>query len=250
MISTQAQVDELLEGLRKLHGELSALRREVIELEKGYEETRRDYELKLGAVNAEAERLERLFHTLSHLPDDGKPLPASRPEPPVIPPRPVIKPESVGAKSVAAPPVKNPRRERKRVLLNYLYYFTDDDQMSDIERLNAVLDDDRHDVGDLLESLEWGDIWRAKYDWETLDEQHARLKDWREALTGRLAYWKERQKGQAGDQIQGLWERRKRVTPEQWADFLDDLARQQQRQNQRLAEEAASLQRRRRAWEK
>jgi hypothetical protein len=249
MAVTQVQIDQLLGRIEVLHGELSIVRRQALALEEAYDVAKRDYELKLGGVNAEAARLEGLRDSLAaRLRGVSQPLPP-RPEPPVVQPPPVFIGDTQPAKIVPPVPVKNPRTERKRVLLDYLYYFTDDAQMAHITRFNAVLDDDQHDVGDLLEALEWGDIWRARYEWESLDAQHARLEGWRVALVAQLTHWKERLSRQSEGQFSALRERREKLTPEQWAAFLDNLAEVQREQNRTLAEKVTELEQRWRARE-
>ena len=243
MSATEAQINRLLKQLEELHARGASTRREVNELEQAVALTRSDYEQKLGQPNGEAERLRVLKASLeARLRGSRRSAPPTpAPTPRVKPPPVTFTPQVEERVAIAPPPPpKSFKRERKAALRDFIYYFSESEQASGIEQINAMLDDERRDIGDILELVEWGDIWKVRSDWETLDEQQQRLEGWQAALEERLAYWQHRLE-QSNNPFHELWLKRKAMTRPAWLSFLDELARRQAQQNQELAGEVAAL---------
>ncbi len=241
MAPTEPLITELLTSLEALLKQIEPLRKRADEIATGLAQTQREYDLKMSAANAEAERLEALKRSLMQRPDERPKAPTSSsrsldPIPPrqidVIDSGPVIRP--------LEPPRESPRTARKRTLLNHIFYFSDAGQNTVIEQINSLLDDEQRDVGDILEMLTWGDIWRARPDWETLEQQQKRLEGWRDALKQRVTYWEKEINRLEQDGFYDLWERRSQLTEAEWHSFLDQMLQDQETDNQRLAREVAA----------
>jgi hypothetical protein len=247
MAVSEVQIEVLLETLEMLLKQIQPLRVRVDEIEKGLAQTQREYEQRLSQANAEADRLEAArLSVLARLNREAAPPPA--PLPPIIeptPPAPIVDLESEPGLLSPAPPPESPRAKRKRTLLDYIFNFTDTGPV--IEKINALVDDDRRDMGEMLELLAWGEIWKARTNWETLDEQWQRLDQWRAALEQRVTYWTNEKKHLEDDQRYGLWDRKSELSENQWKDFLDELFRRQEADNARLSNEVAKLEERLRA---
>jgi hypothetical protein len=245
MPTTQAQINALLKELEKLLGEISSLRQQAMDIERELAVTNKDYEDRLGQANAESDRLEARKHALELLlrenPLPAKALPVSSPEP-TQEIREAVTSSVVSRPAPPAPPPPNPRHKRKSALLDFIYYFSDNEGSTGVEQLNALLHDPQRDMGDILELLTWGDIWKAKYEWESLDEQQLRLGGWQAALTTRRDYW-ERRLQQPRNALDVFHRKRRSQSREEWLSFLEDLARRQEAQNRELAEEVAALER-------
>ena len=82
-----------------------------------------------------------------------------------------------------------------------------------------------NDIGDMLERLEWGDIWQTKASWEAPEEQIKRLESWRDALQGRLVYWEGKRREL---DTHGLLEEWRARDKEEWDAYLDQQAAQQE----------------------
>ena len=238
---TESQIAELLEILEKLLQQIEPLRAQIKQMEKEFTEVQQEYDAKLGQANAEADRLEASRLSLrARLNRKPAPPPVQEPSPPPVPP-----PATIDTRpDPTLPPSPPLRREslrtaRKRALLVFIFNFTDSGPA--IERINAIVDDDRRELGDMLELLTWGEIWKARTDWETLDEQWLRLDEWRLALEQRVAYWIEENNRLKDDPRYSLWERRSELGPKAWQSALDDLLRRQERDNELLAKDVASL---------
>jgi hypothetical protein len=244
MLVTEAHIAELLKTLEALLKQIAPLRTRVAEIEEGLAQTQREYESKLGQANAEAERLEGLKRSvlarLNPVPEPELPTPPPTPDP--TPPPPLIKPEPGIAPP--QPPPETPRVARKRALLDYIFYFADAGETTVIEKINAIVDDERHDVGDILELLTWGDIWRARPDWETLADQWKRLDGWRAALDQRVTVWQQAIRRLEDNDYYELWKRKSELSTAEWQSFLDQLLQQQEADNKRLADEIAKLEQR------
>jgi hypothetical protein len=240
LATTERLITELLTSLETLLKQIEPMRKRAEEIATGLAQTQREYELKMSAANAEAERLEALKRSLARSPQPVDPPPPIPPPPAPVPPPPidVVDP---GVIRPPEPPRENPRTARKRTLLDHIFYFSDAGQNTVIEQINSLLDDEQRDVGDILEMLAWGDIWRARADWETLEQQRQRLYGWHDALKQRLTYWEQEINSLERDDFYELWERRSELTEPQWQSFLDQLLQEQEAENQRLAREVAAI---------
>ncbi len=193
---TQLEIDELLATLKTLVNEIYQVRQQTKELEEELAKVQQDYDKKLGSLNREADTLEKLKSSLKyrlmqnqkstskeeklpdHEQDNGNEV---HPPPEILedtfPKPPPISPEDL-------------RRQRKRALADHVEYFiADSDREPILQLLNAVLHDERRDLGDMLELLSWGEIWTVRAEWERLEEQYSRLQEWQQALSERLTYW-------------------------------------------------------------
>ena len=233
----EAEIQELLDELKVFLDEITSLRQHVATAEAGLVLVQRDYEQKLHAANAEADRLELLLSSLqARL--VGRQPPSPPPDPQPSPP-PALVTSAPGA--VADIPSEPPEAVRKRELVAHIRYFTDDQTV--IERINALLKDPERDVGDLLELLPWGDIWCARAaDWETTADQLARLTTWRKALQERLTHWKREVHRLEKDTRYPLLVRKVASSMKDWQSYLDELARKQLAENADLAREIEMLQ--------
>jgi hypothetical protein len=243
MATTAAEIDRLADELHDLLDLIDPLRARAGELRLGLAQVGRDYDARLAEVNTEAERLEARIRFLRArlarqpaLPEPGAGVIV--PPPRIIgddPPRPGLDPLP-GAEARAA---------RKRAVADHIIYFGEAERAAVMQVINAVLADERRDLGDMLELLKWGEIWKARPTWESLDAQKDRLAGWREALRERLTFWRREVARLEGDVSFGLWQRMTRDSRETWLTYLDGLADDQRTANARLAAELAVLDR---AW--
>ncbi len=243
MATTQMQIDNLLTTLEALLEQIKPLRQRVGEVEEDLAQVQRDYDQKMSKLNVEAERLEGLkISLMARLAPEIKlpPTPVPTNLQPTLPEE-VIDITPVPGSPPPPHPTESPRTARKRSLARHIYYFLDNQQAAIMQDINAVLVDDRRDVGDMLEALSWGDIWTARADWETLENQYDRLNEWYQALEERLAYWQRELHKQESDSRYPLWQKMQESSQEEWLAFLDDLARQAEVENARLAHEVEVL---------
>jgi hypothetical protein len=243
MSITQPQIDELLATLRSTIELIAPLRHHAGEISRELSQVKREYDQRMRDVNAQADQLEvrrdalraRLAHRLA---PEAAPGP-SAPEP--VPPEAV--PDLLEPGFPLPPPLpEDPRAARKRALADHIEYFMDGSQGTDMQVINAVLVDERCDVGDMLEILAWGTIWTSRAEWERLEDQHERLAGWRQALDERLAFWQHEIRRLENDSGYALLRQHQRLAADEWLAYLDDLARQQEIENARLAGEVAVLQ--------
>jgi hypothetical protein len=239
MAVTQDQIDDLLGTMEALWRQITPLRQRAVELEAGLTSVQRDYDHEVGQANIKADRLRARKASLQAALARKPPPPPTPPPPPPRRPPPVkeIKPGAI----LPPPPPEDPRDVRKRALADHIYYFLDSDQEEVIQIIHAVLDDDQRDVGDMLELLPWGEIWKAHADWETLEDQYLRLDQWRSALENRVAYWQRVVRQLETDPRQGLLREMKERSREDWLAFLKKLAGQQEEENERLARQVRVL---------
>jgi predicted nucleic acid-binding Zn-ribbon protein len=236
---TEAEINELLERLEALLKQIEPLRTRLDTLEKELVQAQREYDEKLGEANAEADRLEAMRISLDArlnrkpLPPPSAPPPGAEPTPPPS----TIPIDSDGEiLPLPPPPRESLRGKRKRALLDFIFTFTDSGPV--IEKINAIVDDERRELGDMLELLTWGEIWKARTEWETLEAQWQRLDEWRVALEQRLSYWKDEYKRLQDNPV---WEQRSELSEQAWQALLDDLLRTQEDENQRVANEVAEM---------
>ncbi|MBD2215109.1 hypothetical protein H6G27_35495 [Nostoc linckia FACHB-104] len=243
MLVTQLEIDELLEILKTHLEQIFFLKEQAQTLEKALAEAENDYYQKLGDINAEADRLESLKASLlSRLAPKQERMPAIRDtfignfeEPPQLV-------ESfVTPMSLSPLPQADPKAQRKRTLADHIELFLrDSERETTMQVINAVLADNHRDMGDMLELLVWGDIWKARADWESLEEQYTRLQEWHKALLERLNYWHNVLQYREQDPRYELQEIRSRGQ-ESWFTFLDDLAQKQVAENAKLDHEVKVL---------
>jgi hypothetical protein len=227
---TELRIAELLDVLEKLLQQIEPLRTRTRQMEKELTEVQQEYEAKLGPANAEADRLEATKLSLqARLNREPAPPPPREAITAPTPPPATIETRAEPTMPPPPRPRESLRTARKRALLDFIFNFTDSGPV--IEKINAIVDDDRRELGDMLELLTWGEIWKARTDWETLDEQALRLDEWRVALEQRVAYWTEEIKRLEDDPRYSL------------RSELDDLLRSRERKNELLAKEVADLER-------
>lgn len=241
MAATEADINALLDTLEALLKQIEPLRRSVHETEKGLEQTQREYDQKLGQANAEADRLEAEKNALKARLNRQNVAPPA-PRPPL--PEPVAPPAVADIRiepqlPIPPPPQESLRRKSKRALLDYIFSFTDTGPV--IEQIHALVDDDGRDMGEMLELLAWGEIWKTRTRWESIEQQWQRLDEWRVALEQRLAYWTQERRHLADDTRYSLWQRRSELVESEWRALLDDLLSRQETDNKRAATEVAAL---------
>ena len=241
MIQTQTTVKTLLNTLKALLAEVTALRQESDELGKCLADVQREYEEKFNSLNLENQRLEALKSSL-------KSRLARKPQYPQQPAKnnddsEIQSPPPTFEKSLPPPlPPEKSHIRRKRALADHIEYFISDSNREPMMQiLNAVLADDDRDLGHMLELLSWGEIWTARAEWETLEEQYNRLQEWEIALSERLEYWQQFLNSQQNNSYYGLLQERKTRSSQEWAEFLNELDQQQKEENERLAHEVSIL---------
>src|SRR6266700_2800392 len=237
MATTQMQIDNLLTALKALLEQIQPLRQRVAEVD----QIQREYYQRMSKLDAEADRLNRLkISLMDRLAGIKPPLRETEPTPaesqPTLPEEVINITPKLGTPP-PPPPTESPRAARKRSLARHIYYFLDSQQGAVMQVINAVLVDDRRDVGDMLEALTWGDIWTVRADWETLENQYDRLNEWHQVLEERVDYWQREIRKQENDKRYRIWQKMQERSQEEWLDFLDDLARQAEAENAELAHE-------------
>ena len=236
-----SRIEHVLRNLKALVEDITHRREKVESLQAELIEVQRDYNDKLGYLNAEAEKLESRRAFLSAQ------IAGRNPSAPSAQPKssgPAQPPPTGGAHFSESPPpplTEDPRAVRKRSLADHIYYFLESSQTPIMQEINAAIADDRQDVGDMLERLAWGEIWSARADWETLDDHLARVQGWNRALEDRLSYWQQIMRNVEDDPRHGLLEKMKESNREEWLAFLDSMARNQEMENARLARELGVL---------
>ncbi len=228
----QDTINQQLKQLRLKQEQVSALRLHVGELEKLLATVKDDYERVLAPLNQEATRLERRIASL-RAGLQKKPLaPAirTRPIPSVKPP--------ITRQQQARAPKRSARAVCKGVLADHIESMIEDAARDQVMPLiNAVLADERRDLGDMLELMPWGSIWTNRTPWETAEEQSARLDLWAKELTARQTYWQKRLNRLESDPAHGLLAEKAENSAEAWQLFLASLADSQEQKNKRLQAE-------------
>jgi hypothetical protein len=246
---TDPRLAEALGALEGLLAEIAPLRQRVAEVRAGLAQAVRDYARALREVNDEAARLAArqafLRAQLAWVPHAAPPAAhpesasalASAPDPkPDAPP---------SAGPLSARPTADPRADRKSAFADHVFFFAsfadagEEDAVR--QRINAVLNDPATDLGDVLEVLAWGPVWKARQEWETPDQQLDRLATWQAALAERLAHWRRELAGLDGSDQRDLYEERRARTPEGWRTYLAELADEQRAENARLTRAVATL---------
>ena len=247
---SQAQIDELLEQLKHLLAQITPIRQQMATLEKQLAQVQREYDKHLGEHNSEANRLEMLKHSLkARLARKPTPImqePTTQAVPEAIQPPEVVEIALSPDEPPPPPPAEEPGMVPKRALANHIYYFLDPSQSAIMQTINALLIDGARGIGEMLELLEWGEIWSARADWEPLEEQYQRLEGWQAALTERWAFWQAEEQRLKGDSRYALWRERDSRSSEEWLALLQGLTEQQKIENERLAQEVAILEQ---AWQ-
>jgi hypothetical protein len=250
---TQSHIDDLLNTLQSLHAQIAPLREQATALEKELNQVQQLYDQQLAPLNAEADQLELRKLSLRTRLAATEQEKESQPTVPVTaayevePPPETLPVEDLPAPVALPPPPEDPRAIRKRRLADHIFYFLDNDQQIKMQTINALLADERCDVGDMLESLTWGAIWESRADWETLEAQHTRLLEWHESLEERCAYWQDKIRQMENSDMYTLWSQSHQAGQQDILVLLAHLVAQQQEENERLAHEVAVLED---AWQK
>ena len=247
MTITAQQIEDMFATLKALLDQILPLRTQVDVLVKDLALAQRDYDQLLGELNREAERLhariadlqQRLAApTVAPSPVSPDPLPDL-----VTPPPPTVQPSAPVELTTPIEPLllpEDPRFKRKRSLADHIEWFREPSQQAEMQVINAVLSDEGCDMGDMLELLNWGPIWMARAEWETIADQHHRLNEWQMALEERLAYWQNRLHALEQDARYPLWQKMSSSSAE-WPAYLRELADQQTAENTRLERTVAIL---------
>jgi len=237
-MATETDINLLLAPLEALLKQVRALTTEVERIATTLEQAEREYSQKLDGAIAEADRLEGEKRSLiarlnrAEAPGPLAPPPADERAgiEPVPPP-----PLTDTTIKLPAPPREKPERQRKRALADFIFNFSDSGSV--IEKINALVDDDARDIGEMLELIEWGQIWKERTKWESDSEQFTRLEEWRVALEHRLAFLTEKKSLLENN---SLWEERSR-SDEEWQSFLDEILQQRKAENERTVIEIGKL---------
>jgi hypothetical protein len=247
---TDDEISGLKTQLESLVGKIKPLRERSAILEAQLAQAQRDYDRELGVLNAEAIRLSGRKTALRAAlagNDTHRPMPILPPDPGPTPPPPVIDP-GPHPSPVPLAQREDPREARKRALWKHLYEVMDPDQpdpdpekIQTIQAIHAMVRDDQRDVGDMLEVLAWGDVWKVRGEWETVEEQARRLDEWRTALQQRLKFWEQAVGRLEKDPRQGLLNEMQKGSQQQWLAYLKKLAGQQQTENESLRHEVTEL---------
>lgn len=245
MSDIQAKINLLLEKLKISLDKIGELRTLANDLENDLTEVQHDYELKLGSLNIEATQLERLIIIL-RASLARKPVSVRESEqisPPPVPPPELIEDDSSEPKPLP-PPEKDPRASRKRALADHVMSFVPNDEMETVlQVVNAILDDEQRDVGDMLELIPWGVIWTARAEaWETPEMQFDRLQGWNQELQARLTYWEGQIQRLKKDERDGLLQEMRVRSHSDWLAYLEGLASKQAEQNKEMRQEIVFLQ--------
>jgi len=247
MENLQAQIDKLFNQLKTLLEQIAALRLGVEKLEKDLSFVQREYERMVGPYNIEADRLEALRATLrarleepqSLIPSPHQQVTQKEEQPSSAPI--LYSPVSflTAPETLPAPqPTDDPQSKRKRILADHIDYFVaPGDRETVMQVVNAVLEDERRDIGDMLELLSWGEIWTSCAAWETPSEQYERLQTWESTLKERLEHWKTRLAYLNDDPRRGLLREMNSRKPPEWSAYLDELTENQKEYNKKLRNE-------------
>lgn len=221
----EERLDQVLAAIAELLARIERSRTEITTLELELREVGEEYKQHLGDLNARARELDR---QISELRSKLAKVILSAVVPVV---RPII-PVAPGEESAPSGRKRDPRFERKMALVDHLLLFMDTDQSSSILlRLNAMVNDDSKEVGEMLELIPGNsEIWALQADTETLEEQLIRLQEWQRELEERTLFWQQIVARLSADDYYGLllekWAR-----GGSWFAYLDDLAQQQSREN-------------------
>ncbi len=218
MATIQDHIDLVLETIQGLLGQIEKLSKRAVAIEVGIAEALQAYNEKLGMLNSKADELKRQAASLGYElnPNQGH-----------IEPKPIARETENQQKHSPLQP--KPEETMAETPLQ--------------KGVNAMVADRRRDVGDILEILPWGPIWRLRTDGETLEEQLKRLNGWQDALEGRLAFWQGEVLRLESDKSYDLWQEMQTSSPERWLIYLDELASSQTAENARLEHAVAVLER-------
>lgn len=236
---TQIEIEQILATLRSLLEEVTLLRQQVIDLQAKLDIITHDYDLKLGKLDIEVSQLESRRKQLTALLAGRQQLPRSVSSQDSLA---EVTKVSVRDSRPLIPLPESPRTQQKRVIADHIFLFVASDQESIVMReINALLTDERRNMGDMLEILKWGAIWTSRASWETLEKQYDRLHGWNLALQQRLADWHHEICQLKADWRYTFWEKKVSLSPEGWEGFLNDLARQQEKTIENLAHKVKVL---------
>lgn len=247
MSVTDEQINDLLSQLKDMIEKIQPLRTKVADLDEQLIKAQRDYDSQLGAVNAESIRLQGRKMALKAAMLGKRPVPnvESTHRTTIPPPTVMGSPNSVPS---PAPVQEDPRDARKRALWNHIYFFLNPDELKPeaekiktIQAIHGMVKDEQRDLGDMLEVLAWGDIWKARADWETFEDQARRLDEWLIALQRRMEYWQQFIRKLEMDRRQNLLKEMQKRVQQDWLLYLQGLAGQQQQENKRLVQEIVIL---------
>jgi len=226
---TQIEIERMLATLRSLLGEVTSLRQQAIDIQANLNIITHDYDLKLGKLDIEVSQLESRIKQLLALLTRRQHVPHTVSSQVVQDSLAEVTKVPAGGSQPLTPLPESPRTKQKRAVADHIFLFVASDQESIVMRdINALLTDDRRNVGDMLEILNWGAIWTSCASWETPEHQYDRLYGWYSALQERLAYWRDETCQLKEDWRYEFWEKKLSMRPEKWEDFLNNLARQQE----------------------
>jgi hypothetical protein len=234
-----AEIEEALAVIEQLLAQIEPTRQHCAVMSRNIEEAHRDYEEVVGPANQESIRLEtaiaytrRLLEGTSAGDRLAEPVPLDQPaswitSPPAWDPVP------------AASDLQDIRAARKRSIADHVLYFAATESDPVVVLMNSLLSKSEHGPGEMLEAIEWGDIWSVAPAWESEQDRLSRLKSWQEELEPRLGYWKARERQLTADYA--LASRKMKSTAAEWRAYLDGMAAAQKADNARRASELELL---------
>ena len=126
-------------------------------------------------------------------------------------------------------PEENLRDSRKRSVADHVLYFSAGEDDAVVVLMNGLLMKPDHGPGEMLELIQWGEIWKSTPDYESEEEMFLRLEGWQLELEVRLEYWQT--KVQQLRREHGLAELKQRSSAAEWHDHLAALAQEQGAEN-------------------
>jgi len=139
---------------------------------------------------------------------------------------------------------EDPDTVAKDILIEHAYRVLDPmvnpKDAQEIGRLQGLVSNPATTLGEVLETLPWGAIWKQKGQQETLADQWQRLCTWEQALQNQLALLEKGEERLRRDPRYGLWERR-REGPEAWEQFQQQSAGQFEQDLEELKDQLQEL---------
>lgn len=232
-----AEVAALLGELRQIADEIRRTRDELAPLEAGLSAAAREYRNTVAPLEREARRLRAELEAITAPPapdpvpvpagggDDGRGAAADRDQ----------------AAAPASPP--DPEAVEKSMLLEHLYRVLDGMEAKGgdvVAEVQGLVQDPQATLADALEQVPWGPAWTDRSAVESVSEQVARLRTWRDALVRKRDDLRAAASRLASDSRYPLW-RRREAGEETWRAFLAEAADQLRRDNDETAALIAEL---------
>jgi hypothetical protein len=238
----EAQIQEVQDDLARLLALIAPLREDARLIAAGLEEVGREYHQRLTTLVTETNRLEDKKAILNALLRGNAPRPVvtTTPQPTTTPPPTTTLPPELVNRGTQTNNSPDSEFVLKRRLVDHILSFTDD---LDVKvQINVILADGQRTVADILEIMPPGELWTSVAGWETPAKQLERVSGWRTALKERQEYWQRQIDELKFDRSYPLLTKKRAGTEAEWHAYLDELARDYEAVNRRLAHEIEVLQ--------